>query len=115
MNQGRGPEVANDLSEPSFNPADNSGTALPARDCLLWIGNTQDVAEAHYIQEQTEFRQVAAQKPTTETEIKDEHQRDFPHHSDKNGANVMQNPVQKIEEPGGTEQNSSVFETSQID
>lgn len=36
-----------------------------------WMGNTEDVAEAHYIQEQKEFRKAAAKKVTTETTIDD--------------------------------------------
>lgn len=63
-----------------------------------WMGNTEDVAEAHYIQEQKEFRKVAALKATTETRVTDSPQGDLEDTTDKKPKKVVQNPVQKSEE-----------------
>lgn len=74
-----------------------------------WMSNTGDVAEAHYIQEQKEFRQTAALKATTETKIEPSTQGDSPDTTDTKTEKVVQNPVQKIEELGRTRQKAKVL------
>ena len=37
----------------------------PRGTVCAWMGNTEDVAEAHYVQELREFRMQAASNPTT--------------------------------------------------
>ena len=41
-----------------------------------WMGNTEDVAEGHYIQEMKEFRQQAGRTATTDTRVGDRHTTD---------------------------------------
>ena len=77
------------------------------------MGNTEDVAEAHYIQEQKEFREVAAMKPTTETEVTAEHQGDTKSTTDKKRQKVVQNVVQKSEELARTRKKASILRTRQ--
>lgn len=73
------------------------------------MGNTGDAAEAHYIQEQKEFRQTAALKPTTETKIEENTQGDSENTTDTKSKKVVQNPVQKIEELARTRQKANVL------
>lgn len=79
-----------------------------------WMGNTEDVAEAHYIQEQKEFRQVAAMKATTETEIAHDSQGDSRCTTDTKREKVVQNVVQKTKELARTRQKANVSGAARI-
>ena len=70
----------------------------PRKTVCEWMGNTEDVAENHYVQEQKEFRKIAAQKTTTETVITEVTQGDSRDTTDKKRQKVVQNPVQKFKE-----------------
>lgn len=62
----------------------------PRGTVCAWMGNTEDIAEAHYVQEMAEFRRQAADIPTTNAT-----QGEFNSLPDKNSPNVAQNPAQK--------------------
>lgn len=76
----------------------------PRGTVCAWMGNTDDIAEAHYVQEQKEFRQQAALKPTTDVSS----QGDSVDTTDTKREKVVQNPVQKSTESGRTLKNGSV-------
>ena len=79
-----------------------------------WMGNTEDVAEAHYIQEQKEFRKTAALRATTETKIADNSQGELEDTTDKKRQKVVQNPVQKMTEVARTREKANVSTTSAV-
>jgi len=60
------------------------------------MGNTEDVAEAHYVQELREFRKQASEQPTTATTLNPE----SVHYPDKKQPNPTRNPTRKGQEVG---------------
>lgn len=67
-----------------------------------WMGNTDDVAESHYIQEMKEFRSKAATELTTDTRVA------AVAHPTTESRTVSQWASQKPSEMGGTGQNKSI-------
>lgn len=66
------------------------------------MGNTQDIAEAYYIQEMEQFRATAAQNPTTGTKG------DVCKAPDKKRQKVVHDSVQQRKEMDGTGRKPSV-------
>lgn len=70
----------------------------PRGTVCAWMGNTEDVAEAHYVQEMEEFRKQAAETPTMEIRSTE----DGESHPHKNGQIVAQKVAQSPPEKGRT-------------
>ena len=66
----------------------------PRGTVCAWMGNTEDVAEAHYVQELREFRKQASEQPTTATTLNSE----SVHYPGKK----QPNPTRKGQEVGRT-------------
>ncbi|MCA9049655.1 MAG: site-specific integrase [Planctomycetaceae bacterium] len=73
----------------------------PRGTACQWMGNTEDVAEAHYVQEIKDFRKHAAETPTptTDTRVGDRHTTDSKH------AKTTRNPTRAWRETGRTDEN----------
>ena len=74
-----------------------------------WMGNSEDVAEAHYIQEIKDFRKHAAETPTTttDTRVGDRHT------TDSKQEKTTRNPTRKRQETGRTDENCRISRSEQ--
>ncbi len=75
----------------------------PRGTICAWMGNTEDIAEAHYVQEMEEFRASAAQTPTTEVG----HRVGAVHYPDTNSVEATRKTTQHLQEPVSTAEKPS--------